>query len=177
MAIAVPSWADLLALPVWSRLDDLRISTTKLSDSLRKIEDCKYLLVVDTDVNGNSSGGPFVTMAVWGESDSAALRAVDGALEADVEHCGAVIPPEELLPVGPHEYQAIITALKKRGEPVLESGEYRIASDGAFLHKIVRASFVAYYFRSAARIWRESPFAITHRIGSAATASAPLYLR
>lgn len=177
MAIAVPSWKDLLELPVWTRLNDLRTSTMKLSDSLRKIEGGKYLLVVDRDLAGNTSGGPFVTMAVWGESDGAALRAIDGALEADLEHSSAVMPPEELLPAEHPEYSAIITALKRRGEPILESGEYRIASDGAFLHKVVRSSCAAYYFRSAARMRGESPFAITHRIGSAAATSAPLHRR
>ncbi len=169
MAVAHADWKDLLRIRVWTPLAAVSIETTKLSENVRKIEDGKYLVVVESDLAGNANGGPYVTMVAWAGTDGAVLRAIDGALEADVEQRANVKPPDELIPAAEaSEYVSISASLKKRGESVLESGEYRIASDGIFLHKVVRSTNATYYFRSPEMIDGEIPFAITHRIAAPA---------
>jgi hypothetical protein len=129
---------------MWTPLRELSIDTRKLSENVRKIEDCKYLVVVESDLAGNAEDGPYVTMIAWAETDGAALRAIDGALEADARQSKTQEPPIVLLPgEAASTYGVIIVRLKKLGESILESGEYRIASDGAFLHKVVRSSRAA----------------------------------
>ena len=158
-------WRDLLRLREWMPLAAVPVETVGLSENVRKIEAGKYLVVVESNLVGEMAHGPYVTMVAWAESDGAAVRAIDGALEADKERTEVTPPPDELLPeVGAAAYVPIIGALKKKGEPVLESGEYRIGSDGAFLHKVIRSSCAAYYFRSPEPLENEAPFSITHRI-------------
>jgi hypothetical protein len=167
MALADASWQDLLDLRTWTPLRQTGIETTRLSENVRRVSRGKYLVVVESDLSGDVAGGPYVTMVAWAETDGAALRAVDAALERDAEPDHDQMPPPELLPEPTASgYATILSALKRRGESVLESGEYRIATDGAFLHKVIRATAATYYFRSPVEIGDEKPFAVTHRIRS-----------
>jgi len=165
MAVST-AWSELLLIPVWTPLGSIGVRTERLSENVARIADGRYFVVVDSDLAGNDEDAPYVTMVAWAESDGAILRVLDANLEADVEQAVAEVPPPELLPEpGALDYRAILSSLKRKGEPVMESGQYRIATDGIFLHKVLRANRAAYYFRSAEELPDEKPFAITHRIG------------
>ena len=158
-------WTDILNIPAWTPLSATGISTERLSENLRKVCDQTYLLVVDTDQQGHSVDGPYVTSAVWAETDGAALRAVDGDLEADTQIENKIIPVSVLVPSGATPtYSSILAALRDLDGGVIEAGEYRIATDGAFLHKVIRGRRRTYYFRERRISRSERPFAIACRL-------------
>jgi hypothetical protein len=157
-------WDEVVRLPVWTPLSATAIIAEDLSENVKKIGAQKYLFVVDSDRSGNEENAPYITMAIWAETDGAALRAADGALEADVELRHAT-PVAILLPPGSiPEYCSILAGLRRRRENVLESAEYRIATDGAFLHKVIRGDKGSYFFRRNDIVASEKPFAITYRL-------------
>ncbi|MFL6247284.1 MAG: hypothetical protein ACJ74H_14730 [Thermoanaerobaculia bacterium] len=140
-------WDELLRLPLWTPLSATASAAEDLSENVKKIGEQKYLFVVDSDLSGHEENAPYITMAIWAETDGAALRAADGALEVDVELPHAT-PAAVLLPPGSiPEYRSILAGLRRRRDNVLESAEYRIAIDGAFLHKVIRGDKGSYFFR------------------------------
>lgn len=157
-------WEEMLRLRVWTPLLATALTAKYLSANVRKVGDQRYLFVVDSDATGDDKASPYITMVMWAETDGAALRAADGTLEADVE-LPLAIPAPILLPQGSSpEYGSILDGLRRRGENVLESAEYRIASDGAFLHKAIQGDRGSYLFRRTDIVASEKPFAITLRL-------------
>lgn len=159
------SWNEILRLSIWTPLSATGIATEDLSEDVKKIGEQKYLFVVRSDFAGREERAPYVTLAIWAETDGAALRAADGQMEADTVSAPDTPPPSILLPAGALPgYSSILAGLRLRGDDVLETAEYRIATDGAFLHKVVRAGREAFYFGSDEILPSEKPFAITYRL-------------
>lgn len=153
------TWDHILGLRIWTPLSATGIPTEDLSENVKKIGVQKYLFVVGSDLAGREERAPYVTLAIWAETDGAALRAADGQLEADTRSAPDTPPPSILLPAGAlHDYGSILSGLLLRGDDVLETAEYRIATDGAFLHRVVRAGREAFYFRSNETLPSEKPF-------------------
>jgi hypothetical protein len=124
-----------------------------------------YLGAVDSDMRGNAGGVPYLTMVLWADSDDAALRVTDAQGASVVKHASNMEPPPELLPPGAAPtYSSLIDALRNSGEEFLETGEYRIATDGAFLHKVVWSSYGNYYFRSPEELADECPYVICRNL-------------
>lgn len=162
MAIERPEgWPELLRLRLWTPLSEVDLHTLAISENVRKIKPTQYVFVVDSDLHGDETRTPYITMIMWAGSDGAALRAADGDLEADTKSVPDVEVPRILLPDRAFpEYESILKGLKTSGEDVLESGEYRIASDGAFIQRVIRGRRGTYCFRSPEDDATEKPFAI-----------------
>jgi hypothetical protein len=159
-------WDAMLKLRAWTPLSRTGYATTPLSENVKKVGEQKYLFAVESDLAGNDDESPYVTMIMWAESDGAVLQAADGVLEENVNLSEDSAPASVLLPLGcVPEYGAILKALRMSGENVIETAEYRIAIDGAFLHKVIRGDRGSYYFRRNDIVESERPFAIAYRLG------------
>ena len=157
-------WLELLGLRMWSPLSESGFETIPLSERLRKVAVGQYLLVVEADLAGRTADGPFVTKIVWAEGDGAALRAIDMRKESD-EVLDDAIPPRLFLPEGAEpSYGAIVNRLREIGVEFLESDEYRIGSDGAFVQKVIHAGQVDYCFRGPDFDVSEKLYSIVHRL-------------
>lgn len=107
-----------------------------LSSRLYKYSDNIYLIV--------SSRGR-VRSFVWADSDAAAKRAVDSDNEA---YSGPVRnkPADMIHELNDYTYQGISDWLNKQDEYYQESASYRIAVDGAFVHKQIETAKYSFLF-------------------------------
>jgi hypothetical protein len=161
--VRTPTWDDLVQIQLWTPLSAIQVPAVELSERLRKIAAHQFILVVESDLRGTANG-PFITMAVWAESDGAALRAIELSKESD-QPCESDGPPERLLPPGATaSYGSIVATLREQGADFMESAEYRIASDGAFVHKVIHSPQANFYFRSPEEIAGEKPYAVSYRL-------------
>jgi hypothetical protein len=102
---------------------------------------------------------PIITLIVWAASRGALERALCMNLEADDQATG--VPPRELL-LSPDSttWAAIIANGRSKGLTFMESAEYRIANDGAFIHRKLESRHYRAYFRSRHDLPNEQPYAI-----------------
>jgi len=158
-------WADLKSLPKWTNLSGVATSALTIGGDLFKIGRGKYLICVpyNRDLE-EQRGDRFVTSLVWAATDGAAKRAVLMQIEAD--QISSERPPAELLlPGQPVRYGEIIRALQNGnfGE-YEEAASYRIASDGAFVHRHITTTSFSFRFRKAEHDDSEPCYAIEYRL-------------
>jgi hypothetical protein len=147
MSAATVVWKELKALRCWTPLRQVSQSAIPVRDVLYKICDGQYLLAVSHNERfERDEKGPFVTGLLWAETDGAAKRATLMEIEAD-DSRDASSPPEDLVPEGARSYGEIVKALKRQGQSVQEYAEYRVATDGAFVHRTIEAGAQSFFFR------------------------------
>lgn len=93
-----------------------------------------------------NDAGPFVTALLWAETDGAAKRAKLMEIEAD-DPGAASSAPRDLLPGPATTYGDIARTLEQQGRAFQEYAEYRVARDGAFIHRTIEAAPYAFFFR------------------------------
>ncbi len=156
-------WARLLAVPRWSPLAALGVEAVGLGGTLYKISSGAYLTCVQHDAQLHPVRGHLLTAVWWAASDGAARRAQLMEIEADdlvVEP-----PPDALLPqAGSHTYGSIIRALRDTGRAFDEWADYRIAKDGAFVHRTLNAPPHAFHFRRPEEDRSDACYAIQYRL-------------
>jgi hypothetical protein len=103
-------------------------------------------------------------MIMWAPNDGAAKRAHLMRIEEDVNQIPAEAPSELLPVVSGKTYGEIVQELKGRNERFLEHASYRIASDGAFVHRAISTERIEILFRSVEDEDSELPYAITYRL-------------
>jgi hypothetical protein len=95
--------------------------------------------------------------------DSAVMRVT----KMDIEHdANALLEvPTAALPSGAAAtYGEILKGLKREnGKGSLESAEYRLGSDGLFVHRTIQTGLVDYFFRGRAENDNEAPYAICYK--------------
>jgi len=160
------NWARTIEIPRWTPVRQLGIKVSKIRDILFRVESDCYLIAVQH--NEKLEMFPdlhFVTSVLWAESEGAALRAALREIENDRIVVGATPPPEMLLVSDRMTYGQIIDVLKSRkhGE-YIEHASYRIARDGAFIHRIVDTHLFEFYFRALTEDKNERPYAILRRL-------------
>jgi hypothetical protein len=160
-------WPEILQLSGFQSIAALAPDATSIAPSIVLLTSDTYAFIVPYNerLERDAPGAPFATMAVWAESPGAARRALHNEIEADAPTLGKS-PPAELLPRGSHgAYGEIVAAAKRAGKSALEFAEYRIATDGAFVHRVVQCDRVSYYFRSHKDDATECPYAIALKFG------------
>jgi hypothetical protein len=94
----------------------------------------------------------------------AARRAILEDVESDVILKNAVPPDPVLLEPGGTNYDRIVMCLAASGNPFVETADYRIARDGAFIHRCISSFGRDFYFRSKEKDPQERPYAIKYRL-------------
>lgn len=86
-------------------------------------------------------------------------------IEADRVVHGLDIPSEMLLPGRPIDFGSILAEFRtgKRGK-FMEHADYRIAKDGAFIHRALDGRVLVFYFRGSKPEGSERPYVILRRL-------------
>lgn len=162
-------WPELKKIPKWSPLSELAPDCRPIARNLFEIDAGQYCLVTPYADHSLEvrPGGPFVSALLWSSCAGSALRAVAGEIEKDEP--SALAPPAELLPareaIG---YRSILRALQNEGyKGISETASYRIATDGAFIHRAIDSEIATYYFRGLEENNDEPPYAILWKLARA----------
>ncbi len=159
------NWSKLLTVRCWTPIETLEIKSVLVAGNLFRVSDNCYLTAVGHNAQLKTSRSPLVTIAIWAESEGAARRACLGEIEADVARTGLSIPEQILLPGKPATYGEIVATLyNARNGTFIESAVYRIASDGAFIHRVLHVGRREFCFRSLKEHKDEIPYAILRRL-------------
>jgi hypothetical protein len=159
------SWSTLRTLAVWTPASSLSARLVRIEDDLFRLRTGAYLVCLPYDERFEAAAGErFVTALLWAASDGAARRAHLMEIEADDLATGPA--PGELLPPGqPQAYGAIMAALKTSGcRNYIERASYRIAKDGAFVHRAIDAPPYSFFFRNPEDDDSDRCYAVQYRL-------------
>lgn len=108
--------------------------------------------------------GPFLTGVVWATDDGAAERAIYRDIEADSGSTVSI--PKDFLPQDSGStYADILKSIKRQNPKVCqEKASYRIATDGAFVHRIIETEEFSFFFRSLRYEDNEEPYAVIRNL-------------
>ena len=157
-------WERLKKTPCWTSIHDMPFKWSSVDEDLYKIADTCFLIAMPHDRDCTpSSRPPHVTTVMWADSDGAARRALRGRIEADNERLGLTPPAALLLAPGVLTYGDIVAVFASRRHGDFEErAEYRIATDGAFIHRVISARLLSFFFRSRKHDNDEAPYAIQY---------------
>lgn len=133
---------------------------------LYKLGDGLYLNVTSIKPGApkDDPSAPYVVGVYCAPDDGAAKRAIVLMIEED--HGAVLNAPSAFLPPGASaRYGSIRIALKKMAPKVfLETAGYRIAKDGAFVHRMIETERFAFFFRQPKYDDHEPPYAILRKL-------------
>jgi hypothetical protein len=111
----------------------------------------------------HDAGAPFIVGIYFAPDDGAIKRVTEFAVEEDANE--KLTLPSIALPSGSiSEYGSILMGLKKTHPDVCqETGAYRIATDGKFIHRSIETGRWTYFFRGAADDKHEPPYAVLYK--------------
>jgi hypothetical protein len=163
------TWDELKRIPAWTPLTALRNSTRHLSGTLFQLAPNKYLICPPSNERFEKKAGVpgFIAALLWAQHEGAARRAVLMDVESDHSQPPSFHEPapEELLPPGATDtYGSILAALRMRERQFLESAAYRIAKDGALVHRNTSAAPYAFFFRNRKDDDGDRCYAIEYRL-------------
>ncbi|WP_137936090.1 hypothetical protein [Chitinivorax sp. B] len=160
---------DVFAIKRWTPISDLTSSGNsfdKLGNSLYIAGENIYILVSPYKEGCLVSNpqAPFIAGILWACEPGAALRAITMEIEEDK---GSVVPipisflPNSCLPT----YGAIRdTLMEIMPNGCIEAGSYRIASDGAFVHRKLDSREYTFFFRNPKGGESEEPYAALYKL-------------
>lgn len=165
------SWGDLKNIPAWTPLTALQRSVEHLDGTLFRLSATQYLICPPCNERFERLPGVsgFVAAVLWAPYEGAARRALLMDLEADKPEfrpSPEPVPPAELLlPDAGDTYGSIIAVLRaERHKNFLESATYRIAKDGAFVHRNISTAPYTFFFRSRKDDNDDRCYAIEYRL-------------
>lgn len=140
------TWQDLITVPSGTAVADLPWNAEHAVSTLFHLGDEAFIIAI----RGKSTDRDDQRVAsavLWAPSRGAARRALFLDVEGDDGAIGR--PPQEML-VGANaiSYEAIIAEARANGLEVLAAADYRAATDGRFVQRVLRCSPWAFYFRS-----------------------------
>src|SRR4051812_23867681 len=144
------TWSELKRFASWTPLRQFPTPLHFLSDGLAMISDCSFFYVVPYNRQLiKTAEGPYITLLIWAQSPGAALRATESQIEKDDGSANFQPPPELLLSPDAATYGSILRQVPDRGDvSVMEHADYRIAGDGAFVHRTISVGYeFEFYFR------------------------------
>jgi hypothetical protein len=158
------TWTEWKNVDAWPSVAAVAPGAVALADDLFAIGGDTYLFAVpyDAKLRRGQPGAPFATMVVWAPSEGAARRVCRTEIEADADAVSKPPPPELLPAEGVVGYAAILKAARQRDANVGEVAAYRIATDGAFIHREITWGRSRFYFRDL-KSRTDPPYAITLR--------------
>ena len=165
-----------MSVAKWSPLSALTFPFERLTDRLVQAGSEVFFLVTPyADLSlSPRDGGPFVSALLWACDCTAALRAIEMKIEADVGVQRS--PPDEVLPcAGMLRYNDILIGLRTIGaKGISESAAYRIASDGRFVHRTIDSNVATYHFRTRDDDRSESPYAVMWKMSMKTEPNQPV---
>ncbi|WP_041448297.1 hypothetical protein [Anaeromyxobacter sp. Fw109-5] len=149
-------WDELVGIPAGTAVDDLRFAPHHVALTLFQCRADGFIIAVRSK-SAQVAGARLASALMWAPDVSAARRALFLEVEGDEGREG--LPPSEMM-LSPDavSYSAILKAARSKRGDVLESAQYRVATDGRFVQRVIRCSPWVYYFRSRTG-GRERPFA------------------
>ena len=150
-------WKKLKELPAWMPLSGLPQQPHHLEDVLFRLAPTQYLVCPPYNERFERVPGTagFLGSLLWAPNDGAARRAALMDIEADSPDTRPQVEPapdlELLLAGAPTAYGTILAEAKTgRYGRYLESASYRVAKDGAFVHRSISVVPFTFYFRNRA---------------------------
>lgn len=138
-----------------------------LSPSVYKIGNGIYLCISPFRLGSleKDPSGPFVTGVVLAADDGAARRALLMDIESDNGETMSIpvgfFPAAVMTPA----YGAILQALKREKPQICqETAEYRIASDGRFVHRMIETEHFSFFFRKPDHDDSEPPYVVIRKL-------------
>ena len=163
---------EILGLPMWTplveavgQISDDAVICRGGSSLLYRLAADTYLAITPSKLRGHglvdTREGPFVAGVLWAPSEGAARRARFLEIEADEGIAASPVPawclPEGVAP----RYGDILKAL---GPGAMESGSYRVASDGKFVCRKISTRSHICYFRGRKSDPAEPPFVVVRHL-------------
>jgi hypothetical protein len=170
VAQVAASWGDLKNIAAWTPLTALQHSTRHLGGTLFQLSGTQYLICPPSNERFERPPGipGFVAALLWAEYEGAARRGILMEVEADKPDFRPLPepPPVELLLAGAGDtYGSIMAELQAKGYGnFLESATYRVAKDGAFVHRNISAAPYTFFFRSRKDDDDDRCYAIEYRL-------------
>ena len=170
MAQVAASWDQLKNIAAWTPVTALQRSTRHLGGTLFQLSATQYLICPPSNERFERPPGipGFIAALLWTQYEGAARRAILMEVEADKPELRPVPgpPPPELLLLGTEDtYGSIIAELRsERHGEFLESATYRVAKDGAFIHRNISAAPHTFFFRSRRDDDSDRCYAIEYRL-------------
>jgi hypothetical protein len=164
------SWAELRRLPAWTPLTALPWLATPVDGPLFQLSTTQYLLCPPYDEKFQRAPNVpgFVAALLWAPHEGAARRVTLLSVEADDPLSRPAVeppPPREMLLCSECDtYGAIVSHLEAAHSAFTETATYRIASDGAFVHRTLNALSLTFFFRSRKESDDERCYAIQYRL-------------
>ena len=162
----INNWDELKKIKYLSSIKELPFEGQLITKNIYRVNEQAYLFLVDYNVayNKTKENGPFATLLFWTGNDGSAKRAFSRKIEEDKEQ-SIIIPPTEMLPSKEvNTYEKIINELKKNKSTYMETASYRIATDGAYIHKEISVIPYTYYFRKREDDNNEVPYTISYKL-------------
>jgi hypothetical protein len=147
-------WGDLKGIAAWTPLTEMQGATRHLGGTLFQLSATQYLICPSSNERFERLPGipGFVAALLWAQHEGAARRAILMETEADrpeLRPPPEPPPPELLLPGVDDTYGSILAELRtQRDGSVLTSAAYRVARDGAFIHRKIGAAPYTFFFRN-----------------------------
>ncbi len=167
--------SKIIDLARWTPLPvvvDPIVAANFVGDALYAIGENVYLSVsrFSNAKFERGENGPYITGIVWAVTEGAVRRATLLQTESDKSPDDAVAPNEFLPEQGNCSYMQILSALKSSKRKVCqETTVYRIALDGAFVHRLIETEDFKFYFRGQADDPSEFPYAVLRKLRASPT--------
>jgi hypothetical protein len=163
-------WHELKAIAAWTPINALPVQSAHLEGVLFRLAPTQYVICPPYNEHLLRVPGVvgFLGALLWAPHDGAARRAALLDIEADDAirrlEIEPVPPADLLLPGGPTSYGAILSELKtgRYGKP-FESASYRVAKDGAFVHRSISVGGHEFFFRNRKDDDNDTCYAIQFR--------------
>jgi hypothetical protein len=158
-------WSKISSIPAYAPAFELFPSAVHIEGTLYQLDETSYFLASDLNHKLEPTpGGPFIMSLLWAVDQGAARRAALNQIELDTCHI-VVLPPSWLLPdQSKPTYGSIRQGVIDSGASgFLETADYRIATDGAFIHRSISSRGREYFFRTTDGD-EEHPYAIRVRL-------------
>ncbi|WP_146093825.1 hypothetical protein [Xanthomonas arboricola] len=160
---------QLISAKKWSPLSNFieYDDNCRIGGMLYKASEFVYFLVSKyngSDLGGAGSGNHVASVGICG-GEGAARRAFNREVELDD---GTFFDVEELgIGLGKGStYRDIINFARENGKVVQETAAYRIAIDGAFIHRMIETEKWIFYFRSMENCDEELPYAFLGKMSA-----------
>lgn len=160
----VMEWSRLMNFKPWFPLKDYFPNARHVEGDLYWTDQDQYVLTspVDKNFQRGKPSAPFVTLAYWAISENAIRRCVFRDLSVEVSTVDKM-PPDFFLMGTNGTYEKLLTCekIKKLGH-IAEQASYD-SFTGKFIHKVIDATQIQYYFLDKKVKFNERPYAIEYR--------------
>lgn len=152
----------------WVSVSNISIPYASVGEDLLKLSETAYLFIVpyNRDFEGQETG-PYISMALWAQSEGAVRRAYMREIHADQGDNGKIPPSSFCVEPNMFSYQDILKlAMTNKYGSYMEHASYPYMGEGKdapFLHRTVSVSGFEFHFRSRDDDKNETPYVIAYR--------------